>query len=291
MTPNKRTQKDGWSKGTFTTKFRTSILLDEDLEKFLKKESKKSGSTMNSFINQSLSDFFGLEGSRKSIEEANDNYLRAVKNKDIHFEGVPCRKEGHTLRYTRQRSCVECKLQYDQTQYRQSNSKRKTYHQSPEVLAKKRKTSKEWYHVPKNKKSHNDGMNEYAKKRYKNDPTYRCFALIRGSLNKFLKQVGTIKEDRTHEIVGYTPKEWYDHLESLFQGPSKDHPEGMTWDNQGRNGWEIDHVKPQSWFTKEQVKECFALSNLKPEWAEWNAWKSNRFVGSSEEFPMPKKAA
>ena len=49
---------------------------------------------------------------------------------------------------------------------------------------------------------------------------------------------------------------------------------------------DIDHIIPVSYFTSiDQMKECFALSNLKPEWAEWNAWKKNRFMGSSEDYP------
>ena len=36
----KRTQKDGWNKGVFTTKMRTSIYIDEDLGKVMKKKSK-----------------------------------------------------------------------------------------------------------------------------------------------------------------------------------------------------------------------------------------------------------
>ena len=67
------------------------------------------------------------------------------------------------------------------------------------------------------------------------------------------------------------------HLEKQFKN-------GMTWKNHGK--WHIDHIKPQSNFTKDQVKECFALDNLKPEWQEWNLWKSNRFIGSSEDNPV-----
>ena len=39
----KRTQKDGWNKGVFTTKMRTSIYIDEDLGKLMKKKSKQYG--------------------------------------------------------------------------------------------------------------------------------------------------------------------------------------------------------------------------------------------------------
>ena len=59
----------------------------------------------------------------------------------------------------------------------------------------------------------------------------------------------------------------------------------MTWDNQG--DWHIDHIIPQSYFTSiDQIRECFALSNLKPEWGEWNMSKGNRFIGSSEDYPQ-----
>ena len=56
----KRTQKNGWNKGVFTTKMRTSIYLDETLGKLIKKRSKESGSNMTRLINQSLNEHFGL---------------------------------------------------------------------------------------------------------------------------------------------------------------------------------------------------------------------------------------
>ena len=59
-TRNKRTQKDGWNKGVFTTKMRTSIYIDEELGKVLKKKSKEYGSILSRLINQSLRKHFGL---------------------------------------------------------------------------------------------------------------------------------------------------------------------------------------------------------------------------------------
>ena len=55
-----RTQKDGWNRGVFTTKLRTSIYIDETLGKLLKKRSEESGSNMSRLINQSLNEYFGL---------------------------------------------------------------------------------------------------------------------------------------------------------------------------------------------------------------------------------------
>ena len=59
-TRNKRTQKDGWNTGVFTTKFRTSIYIDETLGKVMKKKSKEYGGNMSLLINQSLNEYFGL---------------------------------------------------------------------------------------------------------------------------------------------------------------------------------------------------------------------------------------
>jgi hypothetical protein len=59
-TRNKRIQKDGWNKGVFTTKMRTSIYIDEDLGKVMKKKSKQYGGVMSRLINQSLREHFGM---------------------------------------------------------------------------------------------------------------------------------------------------------------------------------------------------------------------------------------
>ena len=56
----KRIQKDGWNKGVFTTKMRTSIYIDEDLGKLMKKKSKQYGGVMSRLINQSLREHFGM---------------------------------------------------------------------------------------------------------------------------------------------------------------------------------------------------------------------------------------
>jgi hypothetical protein len=81
----------------------------------------------------------------------------------------------------------------------------------------------------------------------------------------------------TFDILPYTVDELMAHLESQFQ-------EGMTWDNYGRNGWHIDHIKPDSWFDYESIdseefQQCWALSNLQPMWESENFKKSNCYEG------------
>ena len=171
----------------------------------------------------------------------------AIKNGDGFYEGQPC-KEGHTKRYTWDRKCVECKKIFDASPSRK------------EQRRKKRTT-------PEYKKYHT----EWKMKRYHSDPVYRLKNIRGRQVYQFIKSVKGTKAGRTEELLGYTAEELKAHLESLFK-------EGMSWKNQGK--WHIDHKIPASYFTSEdQMRECFALSNLKPEWGDWNMSKGNRFIG------------
>ena len=171
----------------------------------------------------------------------------ARKNGDKTYEGKPC-KEGHTKRYTWARQCVECKRIFD------ASPKRKEQRRRDRAKPEYKKYNR-----------------ERKMKRYHSDPVFRLKDIRRKQLLHFIKRVGGTKTGKTEELLGYTAEELKNHLESLFK-------EGMTWENQGK--WHIDHRIPQSYFTSiDQIKECFALDNLKPEWGEWNMSKGNRFVG------------
>ena len=177
----------------------------------------------------------------------------AIKKGDRFYEGRPC-NEGHTKRYTSDSRCVECKKIIDA----------KTYRKDKEKILKRNKIR---YATPEYKKQHT----EWKMKRYRNDPVFRLKDIRKRQLLQFIKRVGGTKTRRTEELLGYTAEELKDHLESLFK-------DGMTWENQGE--WHIDHKIPMSYFTSEdQIKECFALENLKPEWGGWNMSKGNRFIG------------
>lgn len=70
-------------------------------------------------------------------------------------------------------------------------------------------------------------------------------------------------------LVGYTVAQLKAHLELLFMA-------GMSWENRGL--WHIDHRIPKSFFRyetpeDEAFKQCWALSNLQPLWAEVNLKK------------------
>lgn len=78
---------------------------------------------------------------------------------------------------------------------------------------------------------------------------------------------GVSKTDVTQKLLGYTPNQLRQHIESLFKT-------GMAWENYGK--WEIDHKRPISSFaigTPPNVVN--ALTNLQPLWKTENRkkWK------------------
>jgi len=75
-------------------------------------------------------------------------------------------------------------------------------------------------------------------------------------------------------LVNFTLADLKLHLEKLFKP-------GMSWNNYGK--WHIDHVIPVSWwefksYNDKEFKQCWALCNLQPLWANENSSKGNRVV-------------
>lgn len=56
--------------------------------------------------------------------------------------------------------------------------------------------------------------------------------------------------------LGYTRRDLMRHLERQFR-------KGMNWGNYGRL-WVVDHIVPKSLFDESDVRDAYALSNLRP---------------------------
>lgn len=75
-------------------------------------------------------------------------------------------------------------------------------------------------------------------------------------------------------LLGYTTEQLMAHIERQFT-------RGMTWENYGE--WHIDHIRPKVSFgllssEDPAFKECWAMSNLQPLWAEDNRRKSAKLA-------------
>lgn len=86
-----------------------------------------------------------------------------------------------------------------------------------------------------------------------------------------------MKSARTMDLTGCTITELRQHLEAQFV-------DGMDWDNYGRNGWHIDHIRPCASFDladPDQQRQCFHYSNLQPLWEADNIRKGAKWQNNT----------
>ncbi|OKP79769.1 hypothetical protein BTE77_06675 [Ensifer adhaerens] len=176
---------------------------------------------------------------------------------------APCKIcfEPMTIEGRGQLYCAECRKVADKARgerWRQNNPER--YAQMRSEADKRRDESPAYQEWRKNY-----GREYTAKKRTnpRERLDHRISQLIRGGLRN--------KNGRTWEsLVGFSVDELYTHLERQFLP-------GMSWENIG--DWHVDHILPRSMFSYETAdcpdfKACWAITNLRPLWAEDNLKKS-----------------
>lgn len=153
-------------------------------------------------------------------------------------------------------------------------------------LYKKRKDyyldkSKKYYHSHKEEKAKYDKKykptyrnrrNQAHRDRYKTDPEYKLCHNIRARIWDLLRRRKNPKSEASIALLGCSIEFLKAYLESKFQP-------GMSWDNYGKYGWHIDHIKPGKSFDLSdpiQQKQCFHYSNLQPLWAKDNLTKGSK---------------
>ena len=151
-------------------------------------------------------------------------------------------------------TCKKCEIKIVGHHQKKNRSNLRVYMQS---------YRKKYYSLPENKKKRTG----YQKKRGKltNNMTQGIRRSLKGDKNGL----------HWENVVGYNLHDLKAHLELLFKP-------GMNWNNYGKNGWEIDHVRPVSAFNIvshdcQDFKECWSLSNLQPLWAVDNQRKGKKW--------------
>lgn len=175
----------------------------------------------------------------------------------------------------RKSECRECQ-KLSQKNYRENNkvklkkysdnwnaNNKDYYHQyylnyTHKHKEREKERKSEWF------KKNPNYLNEYNKKRKKNDVLFYLRSMMRNSVNRYLKY----KSKKTYEIIGCNPEFLKEYLESKFQ-------DGMTWQN--RREWHIDHIIPlSSAKSEDELLQLCHYTNLQPLWMEENLKKSNK---------------
>lgn len=100
---------------------------------------------------------------------------------------------------------------------------------------------------------------EWARNKRKSDPIFAMKNRVRVRINRYIKNMGATKSQKTIEILGCQWVELKHHLEKQFK-------DGMSWLN--RNQWHIDHIIPlASAKTELELIKLSHYTNLQPLWA------------------------
>ncbi len=106
--------------------------------------------------------------------------------------------------------------------------------------------------------------------RRRQDPEFRLKMNLRSRVSGVLKKKCNIRGSLIVEYIGCSIPELKVHLESQFT-------EGMSWDNYGIGGWEVDHIQPISKAnSREEFIQLSHYSNLRPLWSEDNRKKGSK---------------
>jgi hypothetical protein len=162
----------------------------------------------------------------------------------------------------------QAKISRKKNKHKIAEYKKKYYEKNKEIIDEYRKN---YYENNKQKilKNNRDYLNE----RYKTDKKFKLKTLLRNRIaNAIMRSYGE-KDAVTTQLLGCDWGVVKQHLEEQFK-------EGMCWENHGRRGWHIDHIRPCASFDltdPEQQKECFNYKNLQPLWEEDNLKKGSKY--------------
>ena len=118
--------------------------------------------------------------------------------------------------------------------------------------------------------------NKWHKIKYDSDPLFKLSRVMRTMLKRTFNLIGTKKEGRTKDELGYPPEKLKLRMDVNFT-------DGMSHDNYPE--WEIDHIIPIDYFIKKGVtdpKIINALSNLKPRWKTSRTINGVFYLGNIE---------
>lgn len=110
------------------------------------------------------------------------------------------------------------------------------------------------------------------RKRYADDPIFRCSELLRRYHKIVVRAIKSGKASPTSAALGYSVADFKKHIELQFL------PD-MKWSNHG--DWHIDHIVPISKLIAEGITDpgvINRLSNLRPIWARDNLVKGAKLT-------------
>jgi hypothetical protein len=196
-----------------------------------------------------------------------------------YFTGKPCKRGHLSLKYAKTANCVECTLTiFNKRPYQPTAEQQERYRQRNSAYQRTRRLQMTVEEKRAETRQRSNYINEYINERRAFDSSFKMRMNLRHRVWSALQSVGASKSGNVFDLIGCTIGELRQHLETQFA-------DGMTWDNYGRTGWHIDHIRPCASFDltdPEQQRQCFHYTNLQPLWAADNIRKGGKWQKPAE---------
>jgi hypothetical protein len=119
--------------------------------------------------------------------------------------------------------------------------------------------------------------------RYRTDPTFRMYQLIRRRLRKLLGNEAGVSS-RMIALLGCSRVEFKRYISSKFK-------QGMGWHNNGtgKGKWHLDHIQPCASFDQtnpEHQRICWHFTNYQPMWSKANMRKRDTMSQSERQMSL-----
>lgn len=194
-------------------------------------------------------------------QKSDKYYANLEKEREIRKEYYRNNKEVAKARVKQWKIDNPDRVAINRRKEKENNKER--YYSDPEYNKKVKDNVKKW------RAKNPEKVAEY-KRKDKSKLTTRLSDNLRARLRQAIRH--NFKKGSAVRDLGCSIDEFKTYLEDKFKP-------GMSWDNYGKDGWHIDHIKPLSWFDlsdPSQLREACHYTNLQPLWAKDNLKKGAR---------------
>jgi hypothetical protein len=168
--------------------------------------------------------------------------------------------------YPKRSQCKPCVSKHNAS-YREANpdvaskNKREYYRNNCAELAI---SHKKW--LANNTERVREAQKNYNREKLRQDINFKLAANLRSRVASAVKHGSAVRD------LGCSIEYFREYISRQFK-------EGMTWENHGRMGWHLDHIKPLASFNLSNPTECgvaMHYSNYQPLWWYENLSKGSR---------------
>lgn len=216
-----------------------------------------------------------------NIEKEDHDFYKAKKKSGFVYlrgECKACNSEKTKKYYVENKEKINKRVRAYEIKNRESVQKKKREYEKKNIeKTKEYKTT--W--AKNNKEKIKISSANYYKKMYESKE-YRILSSMKSCFRIAIKRS---RNSSKFSELNYNIDDLINHLESTWT-------EGMSWDNYGKLGWHIDHIRPLSSFDlsdKQQMLDAWKLDNLRALWATENLKKSSIFNGVKHKYGNHRK--